>query len=565
MTAGATFCATLVDEWIRAGITEAFAAPGSRSTPLVLALANDKRIRLHMFHDERSASFAALGHGVATGEPAVVTCTSGTAAAHFHAAVIEADLSSVPMIVCTTDRPPELIGIGAPQTIDQARLFGSTTRFYCEPGVPDAAISDAWRSMGARLVVEALGASGQPGPVHANLAFRDPLVGEPHELPAGRPHGAAWHQWPTALPGAMTEVAASDDLIQELWSRMRGLPGVIVAGNGTTDPSGVLQLSRRLGWPLLADHQSGCRVEGQSIAHFESLLRSDTFRQTEQPAVVLRFGRTLASKTLSQWIDVLPAEIIAAAAPGEWVDPERQSSVVVPELGLAKGLLGRIPQDYRSDTLATQWLTCDDLAADAISATLAGYPEVTEPDVVRSVVDGLPAGAALMVASSMPVRDLEWFGANRRDLRVFANRGANGIDGLIASSIGVALSGARTTLLIGDVAFLHDCSSLVIASRRPIDLTIVVIDNDGGGIFSFLPQATEVPRPVFEELFGTAHGVDLIALAKAQGIAADPWTVEAFQRSQKQGGVSILVAKTNRDDNVIVHDALHEAVDQALN
>lgn len=563
MTAGATFCATLVDEWVRAGIAEAFAAPGSRSTPLALALAQDERIRLHMFHDERSAAFAALGYGVATGEPAIVTCTSGTAGAHFHAAVIEADLSAIPMIVCTTDRPPELIGIGAPQTIQQSRMFGAITRFYYEPGVADPAISDSWRSMGSRLVVEALGARGKPGPVHANLAFRDPLVAQAEPLPPGRPRGAPWHQWPSASTGATADTASAD-LVLELWTKLRGLPGIILAGNRASDPSEILQLGRRLGWPILADHQSGCRAEDQSIAHFESLLRSKDFATSQDPAVVLRFGQPLASKTLSQWIAGLSAEIVTTVPSGEWIDPERISSIVVPETGLARGLLSQIPQDYRPDPIGSDWLASDERASKAVAATLNSIGELTEPGLVRLVVDGLPAGAALVVASSMPVRDVEWFGPNRRDIRVLANRGANGIDGLIASATGAALSGARTTLLIGDVAFLHDSTSLIAINKRPIDLTIVVIDNDGGGIFSFLPQATQLPDPVFEELFGTPHGVDLAALAMAHGVKVAPWSQDAFEQAQIDGGVNILIASTDRDDNVKVHDALHEAVANAI-
>ena len=212
-TVAATFCATLVDEWVRAGVTLACVAPGSRSTPLALALAADGRIEVAVFTDERSAGFAALGHGLAAGRPAVALCTSGTAATHFHGAVVEADLSSVPMIVCTADRPPELWDLGAPQTIDQTRLYGPSVRFFAQPGVPDAATADTWRPLASRLVAEASGWSQRPGPVQANLSFRDPLVGTPGELPTGRPGGAPWYE---VVPSRATAGLDENDEIAAL-------------------------------------------------------------------------------------------------------------------------------------------------------------------------------------------------------------------------------------------------------------------------------------------------------------------------------------------------------------
>lgn len=565
----ATFCATLADEWTRAGVTHAFVAPGSRSTPLALALQADRRIRVQIFHDERAAGFAALGHAMATGQPSLVTCTSGTAAAHLHAAVIEADLSSVPLIVCTTDRPPELWQVGAPQTVDQTQLFGNAVRFYAEPGVPTEEMRGSWRSLGARLVAEANGGSAPPGPVHVNLSFRDPLVAEPGELPPGRSSNQPWHIDLRSAAAA----TAGESQVTEVWNRVRGLDGVLIAGHGTSDPASVLALGRALGWPVLADHRSGCRAENQAVAHFDPLLRSARFAAARRPDVVIRFGQPLASKFLSQWLNDLDADTITALAQTDWIDPERIASLVVDEAGLARALLARIQPDYRPSTEADKWERADTIAEETIVDFLAAAQSESgvssEPDIARSVVEAMPEGGSLLVASSMPVRDVEWFAPNRRGIRVYANRGANGIDGLIATATGIALSGSPTTLLIGDVAFLHDSSALIALRDRPVSLTIVVIDNDGGGIFSFLPQARRLDGETFERLFGTPHGTDIAALCRAHGIDVETWDESAWSRASATppvmpNGTRVVVAKTTRAGNVAEHDRLNQAVVDAI-
>jgi 2-succinyl-5-enolpyruvyl-6-hydroxy-3-cyclohexene-1-carboxylate synthase len=564
-TTAATFCATLVDEWVRADITDAFVAPGSRSTPLTLALATDGRIKVHVFHDERSAAFAALGHGLATDAPAVVAATSGTAAAHFHAAVIEASLSSVPLLVCTTDRPPELQHIGAPQTIDQIKLFGTAVRHFEQLGVPDDAMQDSWRSLGARLVAETRGASGEPGPVHVNLSFRDPLVGDAGELPPGRGNGAPWH---LDARGPLYGSECSQSEITEVWNRIRGLDGLIVAGAGTTESSAVLSLAQKLGWPVIADHRSGCRAEGRAVVHADALLRCEAFTDANPVDVVLRFGQPLSSKALGEWMAAAQPQVILASPPGRWDDPERLGALTVTEEGLARGLSSHIPSDYTPADIGRHWLHADvaaqQVVAEMIDGAGPGKPleGVTEIGVARHVISDLKAGGALVVASSMPVRDVEWFGPNRRNIKVFANRGANGIDGVISTAIGVALTGISTTLLIGDVAFLHDSAALVALAKRRIDLTIVVIDNDGGGIFSFLPQAVSVDGEVFEKLFGTPHGTDIVGLCTAHGIPAISWV--PGDETPGAVGVRVLVASTERAENVRVHDKVNAAIAKAI-
>ena len=561
ITDAATFCATLVDEWARAGITDAFVAPGSRSTPLALALAADNRVRVHVFHDERAASFAALGHGLASEVPAVTLCTSGTAAAHFHAAIIEADLSSVPMIVCTADRPPELWDVGAPQTIDQTHLFGPAVRFFAEPGVPDTAAAASWRSLASRAVAEANGWSSRPGPVHLNLSFRDPLVGRPGPLPVGRDGVQPWHDVARRAPNDGTADALPPMVVDG-----KAVSGVIIAGAGTTDPSTVIALAERLGWPVLADHRSGCRASPASVSHFDALLRSGRFGDAQRPAIVVRFGEALASKVVSQWLAAGSAEIVAVADRGRWSDPERMAGVVV-DTGAITGLLRSIDANVEPAGDLGRWRQADGAAAAAIAEVLA-MDEATgtggataEVAIARSVVADVPSGGALVVASSMPVRDVEWYGPPRDDIDVFANRGANGIDGTVATAIGVALTGRPTTVLLGDVAFLHDSAALIGLASRELELRLVVIDNDGGGIFSFLPQAELLDAPTYEQLFGTPHGTDLATLSIAHGLAVE--TGPDPDRGSARG-ITVEIVPSNRDRNRDGHRTINDAVIEAV-
>jgi 2-succinyl-5-enolpyruvyl-6-hydroxy-3-cyclohexene-1-carboxylate synthase len=587
-TVAATFCATLADEWARAGVTAAFVAPGSRSTPLALALAAEPRIAVHLFHDERASAYAALGHGLATGRPGVVLCSSGTAGTHIHGAVVEADLSGVPMVVCTADRPPELWHIGAPQTIDQNRLYGSAARFYAEPGVPDGALAPTWRSLASRLVAEAVGWRNRPGPVHANLSFRDPLVGQPGELPPGRDGGAPWHRvtpiGTSSQPPADAVAELVDRLVATSSEGVVARPGIIMAGRGTSDPAAVADLARRLGWPVLADHRSGCRTGPPAVGHAESLARVGALTDRTAVEVLLRVGEPLSSKALSQWIARSGADVISLVEDGRWLDPERAAGAVVAGTGWLPALMSALPATVTPASTGRDWLEADARAAAAIEAALAASTGVAaravdEISLARRVVAEVPAGGALVVSSSMPVRDVEWFGPARSDLTVHANRGANGIDGVVSTAVGVALTGAPTTVLIGDVAFLHDSTALIGLADRDVDLHIVVADNDGGGIFSFLPQATEIEGTTFEALFGTPHGTDLAALAAAHHLPVVSWPPapsrspggatstgsEPGSGTGALGGPRIsVVPTTGRAANVAIHDTVHDAVTEAL-
>ena len=546
----ATFCATLVDQWVRLGLRHAVISPGSRSTPMALALAVRSELAVQVVHDERSAAFMALGVGIASGVPAALLCTSGTAATHFHAAVVEADLSGVPMLLLTADRPPELQGIGAPQTIDQTELYGGVVRRFVDPGVATAAGIDGWRDQATDWWMSAVGAD--PGPVHVNLPFREPLVGAAAELPAVA-------QVPVAESGGWFMMRPD---VAELAAMLDQPRGIIVAGAGVDDESAVGALAAALQWPVFADPRSGCRHLTQAVSCFDSLLRAADFATAHVPTAVLHLGEAPASKVLGQWLRASGAVHVQVHAQQRTIDPlgivtERiygQPSTVCNEL--ASLVTGATGTSWLAD-----WTGAEERAQAALDVAIVG--SLSEPAVARVLS---AVAARLVVSSSMPVRDVEWFGQAGVRTAVFSNRGANGIDGVIATGIGVATAtGEATVVYLGDVAFVHDQSSLTALVGRRLPLTIVVTDNDGGGIFSFLPQAATLGHERFEQLFGTPHGTDLLALAAAHGLAGvTVTTADELRAALADPAIAVVRVVTDRAENVRIHDSLHAAVAAAI-
>ncbi|MGA8725063.1 MAG: 2-succinyl-5-enolpyruvyl-6-hydroxy-3-cyclohexene-1-carboxylic-acid synthase [Acidimicrobiales bacterium] len=529
----AAYAVTLADEWARNGVVHAVVCPGSRSAPLALALAAEPRITVHVRLDERSAAFTALGVGLATGTPAVMLTTSGTAAAELHAAVVEADLASVPLLVCTADRPPELHGVGAPQTIEQRDLFDGAVRFRCDPGVVDGSSRSWWRSVASRSVIEATRGPKGPGPVHLNLSFREPLVGEPSlggGAEPGRSSGDPWHVAPEAL-GAPT-----DAMLDALASADRELParGLIVAGARSGEPGVLGALSRAFRWPLLADPVSGARLPDEGvIAMADPLLRTASFVDAHWPEVLLCLGGGWASKPVQAYLGAAAergARVVVVDPGGSWRDPERRASVLLrcDPSEYCRLLLERSDDASRRPGVRTregewwqEWTAAEARLRAALGELLA--ERLDEPSLAHRVFASLPSGTNLVVASSMPVRDLESFATPRPSPpTVFANRGANGIDGVVSTALGVAIgSGAPTVALVGDLAFLHDVTALVGAELPSLPLTVVVADNRGGGIFSFLEQAALVDGPTFELLFGTPQVQDPGSVAAGFGWPVD--------------------------------------------
>jgi 2-succinyl-5-enolpyruvyl-6-hydroxy-3-cyclohexene-1-carboxylate synthase len=391
------------------------------------------------------------------------------------------------------------------------------------------------------------------------------LVGSPGDLPA--PRAASWHR---ALFG---DRVLGDGLLDELCGVLERQRGIIVAGAGAGDPAGVHAFADSVGWPVLADPRSGCRLpRTASVAAFDALLRHVRFASDHAPEVVLRLGFAPASKVLNQWIVASGATQVQVHATPQWIDADHVVALrVVADPGaLCGSLVGRV-KGAAGTTWPARWRHAEGRAQAALDTAAEGAPALTEPAVARVLTAALPSGASLVVSSSMPVRDVEWYGAARDGLIVHANRGANGIDGVTSTAVGVALADPTrpTALLIGDLAFLHDTNGLLALRDRHVRLTIVVVDNRGGAIFSFLPQRSLLPLERYEQLFGTPAHTDPAAVAAAHGLDVEEVATVAELRSAvahagERSGVRVLVVRSDRDTNVEAHDAVHRAVAAAL-
>jgi len=560
---GQAFARVLVDELVRHGMRDAVLAPGSRSTPIALALAADERVRLHVRIDERSAAFLALALAKRSGCVVPVLCTSGTAAAHFLAAALEADQAQIPLLLLTADRPPELRGTGANQTVDQLGLYGGAVRWAVDVGVPESR-PDAvryWRSVTSRAALTALGRlGGAPGPVHLNLPLREPLIpaeGEaafPYPLD-GRADGAPWTEAPTVPDAAFpAEVIGA------------ARRGVVVAGDGLTDDDadGLLAFAAAHGWPVIAEPHSNARRGPCALSATDALLGHDAFA----PDVVVVAGRIGLSRALLGY--VARHRCVVVDRYGRWADPTRTAAAVV----------AAPPSSLRDVALAPadpgwleQWQAASSAAAKAIDAVLDGEPALTEPAVARHVAAAVADGTALVVASSMPIRDLDLTMRPRDGVRVYANRGVSGIDGFVSTAAGIALAhngspGSATVALAGDLSLLHDVNGLLVRDGYPIDLTIVVVNNDGGGIFSLLPQAGGDDAATFERLFGTPHGVDLAAAVTAYGarhrLVRDVEELRAAVAGPPGDGIRVVEVRTDRAANAELHRRLAEAAASAV-
>ena len=557
----ATFCATIVDEWVRLGVTHAVVSPGSRSTPMAIALSSNPKIALHVFHDERSASFAALGIGLQSGVPAVLLCTSGTAAAQFFAAVIEANYAHVPMLVCTADRPPELQGVGAPQTINQTNLYGNFVRKFIDVGVADDTKASKWRTVARDAFSASVGVNR--GPCHVNFPFREPLVGIAEALPAADSHS----------PVRMSADVATASERKKLSLALRAERGLIIAGNGIDQSRFILDLAAKLNWPVVADPRSNCRVAPESshgatiVTCADVMMRHQPTAESLKPAVVIRVGDPPVSKVVNQWLARCGAEQIAVTQQPTLIDPDKiVTTHIVGSFNELFMEMSRGTQVKPESEWISEWKLRERKARTALDSQFSNSNQLTEPLSAVTVSESLEPGSNLVVSSSMPVRDLEWFAPARDGVRVFSNRGVNGIDGVVSTAVGVALSSrAPTALLIGDIAMLHDSNGLLNLIRRDVQMKIIVVDNEGGGIFSFLPQAESLEGFQFEQLFGTPHSVDFESLAKTHGIPfAWATTTDELRRELGNSGTSIIGVRTDRKLNVDHHNALYAAVAEAL-
>ncbi len=591
-----------VDELQRAGVRNVVICPGSRSTPLAMVFAAQAAIRTWMHVDERSAAYFGLGMAKQLRQPVALLCTSGTAAANFLPAIVEAKLAHVPLLVLTADRPSELRDTGAPQSIDQNRLYGTYVKWFVEVALPEVtnAALRYIRTIAVRAV--ALTSAIPAGPVHLNLPFREPLTPEPgsdQPLPEvtqrdlfawqGRSNNAPYVEVRDALPGA--PAATTITYLMDLVHRARR--GLLIVGPND-DPrlaEPLARLAEHLGYPVLADplSQLRCGDSDQSmvIPSYDAFLRIDSFVESAQPELVLRFGAMPTSKAVLLYLKryaSCPLAVIDGY--GGWEEPTQLASAVI-HADEQPGDNGE-KQPSISQEWITMWQDADRITRQTIQAAMQDFPAPTRPAsaygqagckeneffegrVFNELADLVVDGMTLYVGNSMPVRDLDtFFWSSRERIRIMGNRGANGIDGVVSSALGASAGAGQnrpTMLVLGDLSFFHDLNGLLAARLHGLNLTIVLINNDGGGIFSFLPQAAYPEH--FEQLFGTPTGLDFRLAVQMYG--GEYQKVENWEQFRKgvrrgldSGGLHVIEVPTERASNVKMHRQLWEVVGKAL-
>jgi 2-succinyl-5-enolpyruvyl-6-hydroxy-3-cyclohexene-1-carboxylate synthase len=573
--ANTALASAFVEELARCGLRHAVLSPGSRSTPLAVALWRQPEIEVSVIVDERSAAFFALGAAQASGAPVAMLCTSGTAAANLHPAICEADHSAVPLIALTADRPPELRGIGAGQAIDQLKLFGDSVRWFCEVGTHEAGDDGLlhYRATACRAFAVARG-EPRPGPVHLNLAWREPLAPLPVE-------GAVTATEPLALGGrdprpltAVTpiDLEPSGFLLDEVAGHIAEAGvGVIVAGR-QLDPElrePLAHLAAAAGYPILAEPTSQLRCGPHDRSHvvtaYDLLLRDERFAGTAAPELVLRFGEMPTSKSLREWLAASSAEEIVVDPLGDWNEPTRRAAALLraDPTELAAGWAARLGEERPAPAFL---LDAERAAREAIEAELAASGAPTEPGLQLALGAAHRDGDLVYTASSMPIRDQESFlPSTETDALFLCNRGANGIDGLVSSGIGAAhASGRPTTIVTGDLGLLHDVGGLAALREVATPVRIVVIDNDGGGIFHFLPQERALDREEFEALLGTPRGVDVAGAAALFGLPYRKVDDLTGLPDALSTGTGLIEVPINRRTNRELHERLVERVAAAI-
>ncbi len=577
------FVGAFVDELARSGVANACICPGSRSTPLALLLRRHPAIKVWTHLDERSAAFFALGMAKALREPVVALSTSGTAAVNFAPAVVEAYYARVPLLLLTADRPPELHGVGANQTIDQTRLYGPHVKWFEEMMLPEASEQAIRYARTVACRAAATARSDAAGPVHINFPFREPLIPADDIPPPG--HDIAVPAADDRVPYVSVEQAprrpdptSLAPLAAELRAAGRGL---IVCGpqDAPGFPEAVARLAEELRYPLLADPLSQVRCGPHRspivIDSYDAFLRNEETAQALAPEVVLRFGATPVSKPLMLYLQRHARSRQILIDDDGWSDPALTASDVIHAhpRALCDALLDGLRSSARRRDARSQWAgrwqRTAQRARAALTRRLGEQPGLSEPGLFTELADLLPDGATLFAGNSMPVRDLDtFFPGDERSLRFLANRGVSGIDGVVSSALGASAVGpGPLVLVIGDLSFYHDMNGLLAAGRHNLQATIVLLHNDGGGIFSFLPQADDPEH--FEELFGTPHGLDFRPAAEMYGLSyqrvdsGDGFRT-ALRQSLDAPGVGLVEVRTDRRANVRLHRALWDEVSRAL-
>jgi 2-succinyl-5-enolpyruvyl-6-hydroxy-3-cyclohexene-1-carboxylate synthase len=590
------YAVVFVDELQRAGIRNIVICPGSRSTPLAMAFAAQSAIRTWMHVDERSAAFFGLGMAKQLRQPVALLCTSGTAAANFLPALVEATLSHVPLLVLTADRPHELRDNGAPQSIDQNRLYGTYAKWFVEVALPEATDA-AFRYI--RTIADRAVAAAQAipsGPVHLNFPFREPLTPEPipeQPLPPveqrnliawqGRPDNAPYIDVHDSPPGTPDNITIGN-VLGMIDEAKRGL---IIAGpiDDPTLVNPLVRLAQFLGYPILADPLSqlryGADTRDMVLTSYDAFLRINSFVESVQPELIIRFGAMPTSKALLLYLKrYASSPLVVIDGNNGWEEPTQLASQLIHTnpTAFCEDLLNALYEtqtDGAKPSVASQawlslWQETDKITQQALQNAIYDFKEIFEGRVFSELANLLQDSTTLYIGNSMPVRDLDtFFWSSEQSVRIMGNRGANGIDGVISSALGAsAVAGYEPTVLVlGDLSFFHDLNGLLAARLHQLNLTIILINNDGGGIFSFLPQA-DYPEH-FEQLFGTPTDLDFRLVVEMYGgrfQRVGNW--EVFHKVVNQGlhtsGIDVIEIRAERTSNVKMHRQLWEIVQKAI-
>lgn len=555
------YVAQFVDELATNGLVNVVISPGSRSTPLAMMFAHHPSIKTWVNMDERSASFFALGMAKQTNCPVALVCTSGTAAANYYPAIIEAYYSRVPLLVLTADRPHELRDVGAPQSINQLRLFGEYTKWFQELSLPDATkMSLSYiRSVAARAYH--LSNAMNKGAIHLNFPFREPLV----------PDFSLSDLWGADRTRAQLEVTQgytqfSVNQLQQLYNQLQQYrKGIIVCGpmENQEAQADIIAFAKEWKLPVFADPLSQLR-QGEAdkdvvIESYDAILKDATNRKLIKPDFVIRFGAMPISKAYMLWLKehdgIVHYVVEEKEGFREPVGHKTTMLYTAPRI-LCRSFMSFSPPAFDTDWLS-KWQQWNQHAVSILRKQDKHF--LTEGDAVLGLADLIPDDSTLFIGNSMAIRDIDtfWFSTNK-SIRMLCNRGANGIDGVISSALGASSANKRVTLLIGDLSFFHDQNGLLMTKHYPLDITIVLINNNGGGIFSFLPQAKQ-QTPYYEALFGTPLDIDLAHTVQLyQGHYTNPtgWDEykQALEASYKRPGLSVIELKTVREENAQWHE-----------
>lgn len=571
------FAGTFVEELARCGLKHVCICPGSRSSPLAISFARNDDIKKWVHLDERSAAFFALGIAKTSRQPVALVCSSGTAAANFLPAVIEAFYSSAPLLVFTADRPPELHDWGALQTIHQSNLYGNHVKWSAVMPAPEATPSllALARSAACRAFATASGAPA--GPVHLNFPFREPL--EPAVVPADFPNRLSMNEDALkqgerhpylACVESSGEPAGKE--IERLAFEIAGKRGLIIAGpDSRVKAESVIELARRLDYPVLAD----CLSQVRCGNHDSSLVIDcyDMFIDKAEPGVtapevIIRFGAFPVSKPLTTCLEHYPEARHIFVDPGaQWRNPSHTRGEVwhTDETRFCDSLTAAVKGSKRTTAWSRNWLDINAKVRAAVTKELADCGEMFEGKIFHELAKILPGNSVLFAGNSMPIRDMDtFFPASNSPVRFMANRGASGIDGITSTALGAStVSTGRLVLVLGDISFYHDMNGLLAAKAFGLNATIIVINNDGGGIFSFLPQST--CKDVFESYFGTPHGLTFQPAADMYGLNygfADTWARfdKEVKNSLKREGTTIIEIPGDRERNVVLHRQIRKNV-----